>query len=383
MMNTIDIYSCICNLYPVIIMVINEEHRRVRRSSNLRSILRLGKSSYVITLPHDWLRMMNLKRGDKVLLVTNQDGSLALYPMSSQVTPEISLVLEVDADKMTERGILERILVGAYLEGIKKVVFRTSNPSDGRFEKLKNLSQKLINTKYRETHDGLEFSFHHHFDTDFTNLVVRLSASLLSMVAYIKRVINGQKEFLKHIETMENEIDRDYWWALKILIAAQINRGLALNLGFKNPTHIVGNRAIIRALELAGDYTYEISLDLKDMIEKGVRIPENVVGDIINAIDKCEDLISHSIYALHTIDPIRANENLNEAKELRDNLKNLCMSFSEKVEDHRLLIYLARIVSRLIDVIESVSTMNEVIINRSVGSEETVSRLKFAQLRRQ
>ncbi|MEX0568748.1 MAG: AbrB/MazE/SpoVT family DNA-binding domain-containing protein [Candidatus Njordarchaeota archaeon] len=360
-----------------------EDLKKVRRSSNIRSILRLGKSSYVITLPHDWLRMMNLKRGDRILLVTNQDGSLALYPMSSQVAPEISLILNVDSDRIHERGLLERILVGSYLEGIKRVLFKSTKGEDERFERLKQIAAKLINTIHKEKPEGLEFEFRPHFDTDFTNLVVRLSASLLSMVAYIKRAIMGQTEFLKHIETMENEIDRDYWWALRILVASQINRSLALNLGFKNPTNIIGNRAIIRALELAGDYVYEIAMDLKDIAGASMSIPKEAADRIASAIDKCEDIISHSIYALHALDPLRANENLNEAYDLRNYLKKLCLELSDLIEDRKLLIYMVRITSRLIDVVESVSTLNEVIINRCLGSEDTISRFKYLELKKQ
>ena len=361
----------------------NNDSKKIRRSSNLRSILRLGKSSYVITLPHDWLRMMGLKRGDKVLLVTNQDGSLALYPMATDVTPRISLVLEVNADKMPERNVLERILVGAYLEGIKRVIFKTSNPDDPRFERLKQVSQKLINARYTVTHNTVEFEFQQNFDADFTNLVVRLSASLLSMIAYIKRAINGQPEYLKNIEKMENEIDRDYWWALRILVASQINRGLAINLGFRNPAHIIGNRAIIRALELAGDYAYEIAQDLQELIDSYGNIPKDTADIIAKTIDKCEDLISHSIYALHALDPLRANENLNEALELREELRRTCLELADKTIDKKFLIYLSRLISRLIDVVESVSTINEVIINRCLGSEETISRFRHLELRRE
>jgi len=203
------------------------------------------------------------------------------------------------------------------------------------------------------------------------------------MVAYIKRAIVGQPEFLKHIETMENEVDRDYWWALRILVASQINRSLALNLGFKNPTHIIGNRAIIRALELAGDYVYEIASDLKKMIDENIQIPDPVTKRLAEVIDRCEDIISHSIYALHALDPLRANENLNEAVELRDDLRNLCFELGEMIEDKKLLVYLVRIVSKLADVVESVSTLNEVIINRCLGSEDTASRFKYVELRKQ
>ncbi len=357
--------------------------KKIRRSSNLRSILRLGKSSYVITLPHDWLRMMGLKRGDKVLLVTNQDGSLALYPMATDVTPQISLVLEVNADKMPEHRVLERILVGAYLEGIRRVIFKTDNPSDPRFDRLKEISQKFIDARHTVTSSSVEFEFQQNFDADFTNLVVRLSASLLSMIAYIKRAINGQPEYLRNIEKMEDEIDRDYWWALRILVASQINRGLAINLGFRNPAHIIGNRAIIRALELAGDYAYEIAQDLQELIDTYGPIPKNIAEIIAKAIDRCEDLISHSIYALHALDPLRANENLNEALDLRKELKRTCMSIADIASDRKFLIYLARLISRLVDVVESVSTINEVIINRCLGSEETITRFKHLELRRE
>lgn len=359
------------------------EGERVRRSSSLRSILRLGKSSYVVTLPHEWLRLMGLKRGDKVLLVANQDGSLALYPMTAETTPRISLVLEANADNIQNPKILERILVGAYLEGIQRAIFKTSNPKDPRFKRLFEISQKFVGARNIVHSNAIEFEFQQNFDVDFTNIIIRLSASLLSMVAYIKRAINGKPELLKNIGKMEDEVDRDYLWALRILIASQVNRGLAINLGFRNPSHIVGNRAIIRALELSGDYVYEIAQDLSELMENLSMIPKNAVEIIMKAIDRCEDLISHSIYALHALDPTRASENLDEASVFRQELRNVSLVLAEHIHDRRLLVYVTRLISRLIDVVESVSTINEVVINRCVGSEETISRFRHLELRRE
>lgn len=368
-----------------IVIKLSSEHagERVRRSSSLRSILRLGKSSYVVTLPHDWLRLMGLRRGDKVLLVTNQDGSLALYPMTTETAPRISLVLEVNADSIQNPRILERILVGAYLEGVQKAIFKTGNPKDPKFKRLVEISQKFVGARHIIHPDAIEFEFQQNFETDFTNLIIRLSASLLSMIAYIKRAINGKPELLKNIERMENDVDRDYLWALRILIASQVNRGLAINLGFRNPGHIIGNRAIIRALELSGDYAYEVAQDLTELTQNFDKIPEDAIDIIMKAIDRCEDLISHSIYALHALDPIRASDNLDDASTLRQELRNVSLMLAEKVSDKKLLVYLTRLTSRLIDIVESVSTINEVIINRCVGSEETVSRFRHVELRRE
>jgi len=74
---------------------------------------------------------------------------------------------------------------------------------------------------------------------------------------------------------------------------------------------------------------------------------------------------------------------LNEAYDLRNYLKKLCLELSDLIEDRKLLIYMVRITSRLIDVVESVSTLNEVIINRCLGSEDTISRFKYLELKKQ
>ncbi|MFX1582868.1 MAG: AbrB/MazE/SpoVT family DNA-binding domain-containing protein, partial [Promethearchaeota archaeon] len=46
-----------------------------------RKIMRLGKSSLVVSIPKSWASKYKLDSSDHVILISQRDGSLAVYPV--------------------------------------------------------------------------------------------------------------------------------------------------------------------------------------------------------------------------------------------------------------------------------------------------------------
>jgi len=64
-----------------------------------KKIISLGKSSLVVSLPKDWVRSNNLKKGDIVALDIQRDLSLVIHPtLKPRDTPRI-IKVDVDAEE--------------------------------------------------------------------------------------------------------------------------------------------------------------------------------------------------------------------------------------------------------------------------------------------
>ena len=88
-----------------------------------RKIMRLGKSSLVVSIPKSWTEEFKLNSGDHLILIPQRDRSLALYPAKEFTdTPSEQ---EIITDPTDEPGILERRLIAAYLNNFGLIHLRS------------------------------------------------------------------------------------------------------------------------------------------------------------------------------------------------------------------------------------------------------------------
>jgi phosphate uptake regulator len=89
-----------------------------------RKIMRLGKSSLVVSIPKSWAVKYNLDSSAQIMLIPQRDGSLAIYP--AKEFSETPSEQEVMTDPTDEPGILERRLIAAYLNNFGVIRLRSS-----------------------------------------------------------------------------------------------------------------------------------------------------------------------------------------------------------------------------------------------------------------
>src|SRR3990172_2201796 len=88
--------------------------------NEIRKLQRMGRSTLVVSLPSDWIKKHGLHPSDKIVVETEEDGSIVLRPEST-----ISLQTEkqcvIRASKCPDEKFLLRLIVGAYLMGCDTV----------------------------------------------------------------------------------------------------------------------------------------------------------------------------------------------------------------------------------------------------------------------
>ena len=105
-----------------------------------RKIQEIGKSLY-ISLPRDWTKQMQLKRGDRVTLIPQQDGSISVYPEVKKEDPK-NITLEINQE--SEQSLRRRI-TGAYVDGFDIIQLRTENRfTDEQHNIIREIAEELF-----------------------------------------------------------------------------------------------------------------------------------------------------------------------------------------------------------------------------------------------
>ena len=81
----------------------------------IRKVQLTGGSSYIVTLPKEWIKTANIKKNDPLGLLIQSDGTLLI---TSKITQKrTQRIVEFDLRKIAKHPYLLRSLIGAYIAG--------------------------------------------------------------------------------------------------------------------------------------------------------------------------------------------------------------------------------------------------------------------------
>ena len=84
-----------------------------------RKIQFTGKSSYIVSLPKQWIMELGLKQGDQIRMVRKGSSTLELYPpkFESRIPKKEDAVIEIDEKE--EASAIVRKLISLYFFGFQ------------------------------------------------------------------------------------------------------------------------------------------------------------------------------------------------------------------------------------------------------------------------
>ena len=83
-----------------------------------RKVQMTGGSSYVITLPKEWITGLKIKKNDPLGVEVQPDGTLIITPKTT--TEQVQTTKEIKIDEIDDPKYLFRQLIGTYIRGYKK-----------------------------------------------------------------------------------------------------------------------------------------------------------------------------------------------------------------------------------------------------------------------
>ena len=91
----------------------------------IRKVQVTGGSSYVITLPKEWVKSMEIQKNDPVGLIAQPDGTLLITPKPSG--ERVRRTKEIITDRIEDPMYLYRMLLGIYIMGYSTITVRSKD----------------------------------------------------------------------------------------------------------------------------------------------------------------------------------------------------------------------------------------------------------------
>lgn len=229
-----------------------------------RRLQKIG-SSILISLPSQWIKNNNLKKGNIVPIDINRDNSISIFPSedTADEAKEVTIPYSVIA-----MDTLVNQVYGAYLLGYD--VIRIKANSQISFEdadRVKKAMRKLVGLEIIDE-DGFHISAQFLLDAntlDAEKILRRMSAIVAGMYRDLLEAIKLKENSIRRvISGRDDEVDRQYFLLVRLIRSAMMDQRLAGKLNLSN-IDILDYRIAANLLESAGDYIVDLAGTILDL----------------------------------------------------------------------------------------------------------------------
>ena len=246
-----------------------------------RKLMRLGRSSLVVSLPNKWIKMNKLKKGDIIYLTTQKDGSLLISPGVRKEKPhkEITLVIKQEEDE----SFIARKIIACYLNGYGAIELVSSRFFSSRQQRaIKKVATSLkmsimeANPKRIYLETLLDES-----KVSVDRTLRRIHMIVLSMCQGIGDVMKEWDMGLaRSIYTLDDEVDQFTFLLLRLFRMCVEDPMLMSQVGIK-AGDCLDFRILALKLEHIADCSADIAWRLLMLDSMDQRLPEHLLEFLI------------------------------------------------------------------------------------------------------
>ncbi|MET1124815.1 MAG: phosphate uptake regulator PhoU [Archaeoglobaceae archaeon] len=225
----------------------------------VRKLQLIGGSSYMLSLPKEWVRSNGLKQGDELYLKV-ENSVVTIYPKKFFEVSRITGV-KVDGLPRHDEKFLRRYLYAIYIQGVDEIEIRDENINARIVSRIGEIVKDLIGMEIIDASENyVRLKCLAATDFDVYSVVRRMTQIVRSMLSTLLEATNNP-EVLEDVETLERDADRLY-----LLAVRQEHR---LIREYSSPTKwnelrlILGIRTVAKLLEEIADSLYDFSVYAK------------------------------------------------------------------------------------------------------------------------
>ncbi len=330
-----------------------------------RRIQKTGGSTYIISLPKNWVIARGLRAGDTLLFSPRADGSLTVYAEVAGPTAPERRVVPVTNEM--EKEHLFRRLIAEYIAGSPLLEVRTTARMSARTrEVIRNFAQRMIGPEIlEETAESVILQ-----DVVGANplpipSIIRREHQMVramqsdAMAAFRARDTSIARDVIER----DWEVDRLHWFLEKQVTSALRDARVLATLELTLPdcsTYLLASRV----LERIADHAVRIAATVEILGPE--RTPERLAADLDRMAGTAGTALADALESLEHKDIERANEVVDTAKQITRERDRLLREIGSK--RGRLAIGLAYVLESLERSAFYASDLAEIAINRAVES---------------
>ena len=327
-----------------------------------------GKSSYIVSLPKQWVTELGLKQGDQITITRQGKSGLKILPAKDQTktiqTEEA--ILEIARDD--ENSAIIRKLVSLYFLGYKTIQIKpkTDRLQPGQRNAIKSAVKGMLMGAeiISDSVDGitiqvlvnlLELSV----DGAFKRMLHLAKSMLKDALLAVKE---GNIELAKEVIDSDDEVDRFGFYIIRQLKIAIQNEYMLKDMGFTNARQCLGYRLIVKNIERTGDHAVLIT---KDLLEFKRPIKNNIMERIEDLNDFAVSVLDQACLALFKEDFNLAELAIKRASDASKYEKKMLESI-KSIKDEEEAYRIRRMSENIIRIAEYASDIAEIVLNMNI-----------------
>ena len=288
----------------------------------IRKVQITGGSSYIVSLPKQWVKSMNIQKNDPIGLIVQPDGSLLVTPKISGESVHRVRVFEVGAT--TDRTFLLRLLVGAYIAGFTTIRLEAKGRLPPFIRQLvREFTQMAIGQEViSETNSSITLKdLLNPAEMPFENTIKRMHVLVRGMQQDAMAALRGHDEALaEDVIARDTEVDRLHWLVARqdnlILIDATLSRRMEIPV--RQAAYYF---QVSRIVERIGDHATRVAYNALALINREVDPETLALMDEASTL--ALDIFSRSMEAFHVGDIGRANATLQMVRDLEEKTREI------------------------------------------------------------
>src|SRR3972149_8028413 len=260
-----------------------------KRNEEQRKLQITGGSTYILSLPKDWILKNQLKKGSSMVLREEEDGSLSVSTSKfNEKEKQDEAIIRVSANDNSDAVV--RTAISAYLAGynILHVRAKSQQPLSSRLRNhLKSFARNyLVGTEIViDTPSELTLQVL----LNYPELTVQSALSRMSIIASSmhKEAITSLRKLdysgAKGVIEPDREVNRFGLYIVRLLKLAVMNSRIVKEIGLSNPRDTLGYRLIAKSVERTADHATKIA-------ENVLLIEEPVSEEVLEKIFQMSSL---------------------------------------------------------------------------------------------
>jgi len=332
----------------------------------IRRVQLTGGSSYILTLPKEWINSLKIKKNTPLGIHMQSDGTLLITPKMMQ--EQLQRIIEFDTTQTPEQMFLLRRLIGAYIAGYTIIkITSTIRISETVHNVVRTFTQTAIGQEVvEETDTSITLKdLLNPIEMPFDRTIKRMHIIVKGMYEDMIRAFETKdKHLTEDVIQRDTDIDRLHW-----LVARQYNIILR-HVSLAEKMNITNGTAstcflISRIIERIGDHVVGIAENTSTLIKS--KIDKKIIEQILTASNQSLDLFNRSINSFFRKDIKNSNETIESVAKLED----LCEKINTMIlnEEGSIALSVGYIVESIQRIGEYSQDISETVINYVIGEE--------------
>jgi phosphate uptake regulator len=298
--------------------------RHKRKGTSLieesRKVQLTGGSTYIVSLPKDWVRQVGIERGDSVDIVQRGDLTICIQPKGARYEEAPKKAVLSVSDDVSADSVLRRV-VSAYLSGHN--IIQIANP-ESRIDATQRRAikdytrRKLVGT---EILSDLPRELTLQVLLSYTELSVKDALRRMSIIAAsmhrdaLNTLTTDDPQLAKEIVSMDDEVDRFSLYIMRLLNVAVADRQILQETGLRSPTECLGYRLVTKFVERMADHAVNIA---QNSLTLNLSKPkEEIISELTRMSESAFEVFEDAVEALFAEDYKMADRVLDKAEETR------------------------------------------------------------------